>query len=235
MANSISELYRKLKTRELDGTTKITYQEITEDVIIDENNFIHDSNLVDISASSIKWFEYKQVNQHAKTIEDHKQKRELFRQLKFAMEKQGDKIQSLVFKQYELIAYRQELHSSIGRYDEKFIMLLNRSNSYGQNWWKPVLWAIGFTSLFYYLITIFQSPEISGMDFSGAGVSHLWYILWKNFGVFFQMLNPVHIIDKISEGAQYISKMTYFLDYLYRIILSYLIFQTISAFRKYVK
>jgi hypothetical protein len=196
---------------------------------------IRDSNLVDISTSSIKWFEYEQINQRAETIEDFTQKREIFRQLKYAMEKQGDRIQSLVFKQYEMIAYRQELHSSTGRYDEKFIMLLNRSNSYGQNWWKPVLWAIGFTALFYYLLTISQSPEISGIDFTRGGVSHLLDVLWKNFSVFFQILNPVHVIDKINEGAKDISKMTYLLDYFYRIILSYLIFQTISAFRKYVK
>jgi hypothetical protein len=196
---------------------------------------INDSDITNILSSSVKWFHYKQLNENIHTQENYLQKREIFRQLKFAMEKQGDRIQSLVFKQYEMIAYRQEVHASKGRWDERFIMLVNRSNSYGQNWWKPILWAIGITVLFYYFITIAQSPDINGIQLSGVGASRLGNVLWKNFGVFFQMLNPVHLIEKINEGAQEISKMTYFLDYLYRIILSYLIFQTISAFRKYVK
>jgi len=151
------------------------------------------------------------------------------------MEKQGDRIQSLEFKQYEMIAYRNALNLSKGKIGERLIMWVNRSNSYGQNWWKPVLWAIGITALFYFLITTAQSPDINGVEFSRNGANRLWSTLWKNLGVFFQMLNPVHLIDKMSEGAQEINKMTYFLDYLYRIIISYLIFQTISAFRKYVK
>jgi|GEM_PF-2301565 hypothetical protein len=215
---------------------------------------IENSNLTDISASTTKWFSLTQlranwpkkkwfktfrmavpVSMRALYLHHCRQQRELFRQLKFAMEKQGDRIQSLEFKQYEMIAYRNALNLSKGKIGERLIMWVNRSNSYGQNWWKPVLWAIGITALFYFLITTAQSPDINGVEFSRNGANRLWSTLWKNLGVFFQMLNPVHLIDKMSEGAQEINKMTYFLDYLYRIIISYLIFQTISAFRKYVK
>jgi hypothetical protein len=51
-----------------------------------------------------------------------------------------------------------------------------------------------------------------------------------------QMLNPVHSLKSLFnvEEAE-ISGWVHFWDYFYKIVLSYFIFQTISAFRKYSK
>ncbi len=198
---------------------------------------IENVNLTQISSSLVTWFEMKQLDPNVNGSQDfYKKRRELFRQLKYAMEQQGDRIQSLVFKQYEMISYRREINSfPVHTLGERFIMCVNRSNDYGQNWWRPVLLTLGFTAIFYYFITIIQSPQIGSLEISRQGIANLSCSLSKNFGVFFQMMNPAHPTDIISEGNKEIYRTSNFLDFIYRIILSYLIFQTISAFRKYVK
>lgn len=163
------------------------------------------------------------------------QKRELYRQLKYALEKQGDKIQSLVFKKYEMKAFKEELRLTKKWFSyEKFILWVNQSNDYGQNWLKPALLAFVVTFVFYLVLTashsdlLLLSPAETMED-----VRQTMYVWWNNKKIFVQLLNPAQDMEKMFNDKHPIGFTTYFLSYTHKLILSYLIFQVISAFRKY--
>lgn len=151
--------------------------------------------------------------------EQDRKLREIFRQLKFAMEKQGDRVQALEFKKYEMVAFRKELKSSkFFLHWDRIIMFFNRSNSYGQNWYKPVVFTLLSNLIFYFFIT--NSLDIN----------------WKtNFSGYWRLLNPAHYQDKIFDSVSNFNCSASFWDLVQRIFVSYFIFQTVSAFRKYIK
>lgn len=204
------------------------------------------SSLFELSTTSVEWFDVKALNtvsptdilfstgltlkNPAKAIEAEAQniRKELFRQLKFAMEKQGDQFNKLFFKKEEMAAYRKELRCHpISRRNagDKLILWFSRSNDYGFNWLKPLLLIFGFTLVFYILLAVAYAS--CGFSINYLGASAYNFIL---------LLNPTRkITDLFHMGDQVTpSLLFYTLDFLQRLVLSYLLFQMISAFRKYL-
>jgi hypothetical protein len=226
---------------------------------------IENSDLSQISTSNVTWFTEENVKQYEinlngdkkkglklqgieiqksvyelykkNTLNAIKQRRELFRQLKYALEKQGDKIQSLVFKRYEMSALKMELRLTRNWWHyERWILRLNQSNDFGQNWFKPVLWTLAITLFFFCLITIIQSPNYiwsSQLLIDSDSLGEIFSFWWKNKIKLIQLFSPVQLLDKLYDKTEDIYSIVYFLFYLHKIILSYLIFQIVSAFRKY--
>jgi hypothetical protein len=225
---------------------------------------IIDSNLSQISTSAVKWFSLKKLEDRPrkrnsafwkryvpskngiifkgsldsdKEVSHFRKTRELFRQLKFAMEKQGDKIQSLIFKQAEMAAFKKELQLTRPFWSrDRFVLWLNQSNDYGQNWVKPALFAFGFTTLFYGLIVISHSAKLGWTPASSwVDIRNTFYAWQDSKKMIPQLLNPIHSMDKLLGEDAIISGYTLTIDYLLRLILAYFIFQTVSAFRKFSK
>ena len=224
---------------------------VSEFYNVDLNSFkkitIKTSILSEIIASNVTWFRKEQLHPEAGISKElmeieWRNNREVFRQLKYSMEKQGNKIQSLDFKSYEMESYKQELlQQSLSNENagNKFILWLNQSNDYGLNFLKPLFYIFVFTIIFYCLIVVGISEKLC---FSlGGGCEDIKSTIkeFKSYSCGLpKMLNPIYDFSKAfpsTKDKTDISFWVSFIDFLYRILLSYLIFQLISAFRKFVK
>lgn len=223
---------------------------------------IKQSNISGIIASGVNWFNYISivkksntknknliyrinrniilaVNKHDssdKNVIEFNGLRELFRQLKFVMERQGNKIQALEFKQYEMQAYKQELKLTKRFFNlERIILWANQSNDHGQNWFKPILLGVIFTILFLWLIILSSSPELSiKPSFNISDVKYTLSTFWENLKYFPNLMNPAYRLKDIFIEQNFVYTFgSYFWALIQRISIAFFIYQTITAFRKY--
>lgn len=218
---------------------------------------VYNSNLSKIISSYTRWFNYeslaKPIDEIKKLKGDPSSKggfkqvlkeqveirylglREIFRQLKHAMESQGDKVEALNFRSYEMEAYFNYLKMSTPwHHKNRLILFLGKTNEHGINWIRPLFILGGVTILFYILILYSIHPNFR----FGFGELQLKYFLsetWNYKKDVIEILNPTHNISKIFPEKFYVSGYALGYDVLYKIIFSFLVFQIISAFRKFVK
>ena len=168
-----------------------------------------------------------------------KTNREVFRQLKYAATKQGDAVQSLVFQGDEMNQFNKELECysfQWKRVGNKLMMTFNRSNDYGNNWVKPVLLLFCINIIFFVLITIAQSGLFNWRIARNLDdLSKTWEVLWENNGAYWNILNPVRKLSDVYKNKGPYDGTTIFWDCFDRLVLSYFLFQIVSAFRKYSK
>lgn len=142
-------------------------------------------------------------------------KRDTYRTLKNVMIRNNDQQEALVFYQKE-IEHHWQITKWRKEFANKMILAFNKyTNNFGLNWWKPLLWLIGF-SIFLY------SCLLNNLD-----MPVLVFEYWNNW---FEFLNPTHK-TKFIQGSWDFG--TYAIDFSFRIIEGLLIYQTIQAFRKY--
>lgn len=184
---------------------------------------ITDSQISEVIASNVRWPDdiYTSSGGVKDNVDTLARKRENYRQLKQAMNSQGNKFEALYFEEKETKAYHEWLTQMPGRYRDKFILWTNRSNDHGRNWARPILLMLLSAFLFYILIVL------------SLPIHTNWYTaLWGRIDIFLQLLNPAHNITNIHKDiTQYDAAMLW--DTLARISSGYFIFQTIRAFRKY--
>lgn len=201
---------------------------------------IYNSILTEIQAANVSWFDDDKLNvTTSKNNEIFKQKREIYRQLKYALEKQGNKILSLRFKALEMKTFKKESFSSAKWYkrifnNDRLILWLEQTNDYGNSWIKPVLLAIVFAIIFHFFIIIGVSEELSFcINFSSESFNTTCKIYCENLKSLPQLMNPTHLLYRIFPGED-LSFKVHLLDYLLKIVMTFFIFQTVSAFRKYI-
>lgn len=204
---------------------------------------VYNSVLTEIITSNVKWFDHNNLNPKlSPETDDYTYKREIYRQLKYALEKQGNKIESLKFRSLEISAFKSELFSK-HRYfikrifnNDRFILWLGQTNNFGLNWFKPVLLFLGFSLLFYFLITIGVSEKLFySINLSYSSFKITFEELGKYFYAYPQLMNPVHAIDRIFSDHVAFSFPVHLFDFLLKVFLAFFIFQIISAFRKFMK
>jgi hypothetical protein len=211
-----------------------------------------DSRIDNIYAFGVEWFDKNQLHvdeEETSTLKILSQKREIYRQLKLASEKQSDKITSLFFKAREIQLHQEVLEnkkkqsfsgkrSQISHLFQKQSDLisinLGKTNNHGQNWIMPLIWIIAITLSFYPFLMILSDPKIS---FAWNWTPEGWNLFWDKFGkhgkAIPQLFNPARRLSDLFENTN--SFWLHFLDGLHRIILAFFIFQIVSAFRKFVK
>jgi hypothetical protein len=176
------------------------------------------------SLSEIKYYSVNWPNVINLGSTNYREKREAYRQLKIAAEKQGDRVQSLMFERNEIVHYRNELKTTKGKFGDRFILATNFfSNNHGQSWLWAFLWIIGLVTLFHFIIQI-----------SLLGLSQAAFCWKENASKAFLLLNPVHDARIISLDI-YNNFTATLIDSLSRIIIGYLIFQLVRSFRKYTR
>ncbi|MBT1687388.1 hypothetical protein [Dawidia soli] len=206
---------------------------------------IKHSLLEEIKFASCTWFSFDQLRSHMSsenvllnTNEQGRARREAFRQLKQASEKQGNRIQSLEFQAHELKALEQEL--SFTRkflFEDRLILLLSKTNRYGLSWTVAFSWVFGLTIAFYIPMALLASKGISWLPPYSitAAFKSLCSVLWDHIGIFLQMFNPAHSPTSLLDNKTNLSPWYFLLDGIHRIVAAFLIVQLVSAFRKYVK
>ncbi|MFL0682008.1 MAG: hypothetical protein ACJLTB_02075 [Algoriphagus aquaeductus] len=199
---------------------------------------IIDSRVDNIFVNGGRWFETNQL-QFPESKKDQgkilSQKREIYRQLKLASEKQSDRITALEFKAKEVETHRLYLELGKVKKADRWAILAGTTNNHGQDWIKP-LWSIILISLgFFFPLFFIADPEINFWpDVSKAGWNFFWSKLSDHSKVIPQLFNPARRVSDMFEVIQY-PFWVYFLDGLHRILLAFFIFQIVSAFRKFVK
>lgn len=228
------------------GKTRFINMDMSLFGIID----IYDSFLEDIKYSNVTWFDKNQLNIPKDGLSKEQkeiyigQKREVYRQLKYAAEKQGDRPQALAFKANEFTIYHQLLDLRIDQAKnnkwqlrgEKWSLQLGLfTNRLGQNWLRPLIQIIVITFIAYPLFIIAALPELTWWPIGnkiafGDAMSEMWHLL----GVLPQLFNPVRSLAKVFE-LENLPRIIYLWDTIHRIILTFYIYQIITAFRKYFK
>ncbi|MEQ9102151.1 MAG: hypothetical protein RIF36_17110 [Imperialibacter sp.] len=165
-------------------------------------------------------------------------KKEIYRQLRVAADNQGDRILSTDYKSLELKYYRKELRNSKRWYNKDRIVLgLSTTNDMGLNWSKPLGILILLTLFMYFPIVISASSDLSmanvyplnEIDFGKSFDTYCQYSYFLP-----QMLNPARVLERSFDYIDHkFGAFTW--DALHRIGLAFLIFQMVSAFRKYIK
>lgn len=200
-----------------------------------ENIEINDSNFSEIITANVRWFDPEKILKKSKDCKDFGENRDLFRQLKYSMLKQGDRVQALFFKRYEMQALRKQLLLMKGHTGEKAMLWMNGSNDHGQSWIKPMMLGLLFTCLFYSLFIISTAPELTDhFSLSTDDLVATLKVIPMYFQIALKFLNPTHTYSSLDSGIRDNIPGNLF-DIVQRIVISYFIFQTISAFRKYIK
>ncbi len=198
---------------------------------------IDNSQLDEIKASSVQWFEDKQLSVGMDSQSEEvkfRGRREVYRQLKKALKTNGNQIDSLEFQAREMRAYRNELKKR-GRYScpDRVIMCVSMSNNYGLSWWKPT-WIIALITFAFYLLMLplFSNNINYTPACSFEEVKITFMEVWNNFHVFWQLFNPTRKFSNVYGAIN--SAWLHFLDLFQRLLLGIFIFQIIKGFRRFV-
>lgn len=224
---------------------------------------IHDVLFSQIVASNTTWFlknaiglvdetQYKkdihlfrqkkqreEVQRRKNTLALHFQSaRETARQLKYAMEQKSDRVQSLVFRSWEMDYYRKFMSITTGKKSDRLILWLALTNNFGQSWLRATWIFLSISFALYVPIALLTSPELEPWSISLTIpdiMNSLRVVFVTSLAYWPQMLNPVHDLSKIVTPGMKLPLSIHFIDLLYRIVDSFFIFQIIVAFRKYHK
>lgn len=219
------------------------------------NIHIVDSVLIDIICVRVTWFSEDQLlrsdlerllNNYDNDERKHQYisghygiRREIYRQIKYALEKQGDRTQALRFQARELDAHHKELKFNEKRhFNDTLTLWFSRTNKMGVNWLRPLAWLFGSTVFFFLLfvwilsdnLEMYYPPKI--IDFSASFSEYQKYL-----HILPQLFNPARVLERMLpvEEGKHLNGWIYLIDAIHRIILAFFIFQIVSAFRKYVK
>lgn len=162
-----------------------------------------------------------------------KNKRETFRILKTQLLLNQNSIDALKFSSLEVKAYTKQLHQNIfvdkqiKKYWQNYSLLkLNWiSNKHGLSWWRGVVFTF-LIGLFFFYFSILSTDNyvFSLCDFEYSD-------FLNSIKYYFEFMLPTHKIDYLINEKP--TAGFYFWDFLGRIFVSYGIYQTIQAFRKF--
>ncbi|RQO77800.1 hypothetical protein DBR40_07440 [Pedobacter sp. KBW01] len=224
---------------------------------------LHNVILTDISSSNVTWFsplqlenrriitnrlELKKAKKQRKHYEIEYARnnlyralssvREVYRQLKFASQKQGDVPLSLEFQRHEMHYYKQAVAVLRPRqWSEYLILWSSGSNNYGQSWLRALTGLLFFSALSYIPVGFYASSKLDYHHFATSwnDLPVNLKVLWDNIVMWVVLLNPTHRIKDLSDNIDDFPSVVYVFDLLSRIVVSYFIFQMVSAFRKFSK
>ena len=151
-------------------------------------------------------------------VDSEEKKQDTYRLLKNVAQENHDAPQAIEYYAGEMETYLRVLSKQKGRHIDKAILAINRrTNNFGLNWVLPIGWILLCGSIFYILLLYSLSLSPSNLGY------------WDQFFVF---LNPAHSSAFIGAPVDW-GFWSYTIDFLFRIIETTLIYQTIIAFRKY--
>ena len=194
-------------------------------------NFFNDVLMTDSVVSEINYGNVTWCNEinnsYMERTDSFFQSKEIYRQLKSIMINNHDKISELKFHKLEMNAYLNGVLLKPGKYAEKFILGTNYiSNNHGLSWTWSFWWIIGISLIVFNLNKFLLG--YNGFDSS---------LFFEDAANWLLSINPVRKFSDVYKGHNlgWQQGLAQFIDVFMRIVYSYLIFQFISAFRKYVK
>ncbi|MDP1744660.1 MAG: hypothetical protein Q8L90_03730 [Bacteroidota bacterium] len=123
-------------------------------------------------------------------------------------------------------------------WNERIILWSSQTNDFGQNWIKPLALLFLFSFVCYIPVGFLTSDTLNYDKFANSWIDirqNVKIVCWDNIRNWLVLLNPAHRIKDIDENIDKYSHWVYFWDLLGRVVISFFIFQTVSAFRKFHK
>lgn len=171
------------------------------------------------------WRKDKNLRNDSQVISYLNKKRETFRQLKYAMSKQGDSVNEQKFHSLELSSYLETISFKKDRETWVIVYFSKIFSDFGQSLWRPIKGlALGHYILFLALIG-FGFYNNLNISFTHATYDSFKYA----FGEFFRLMNPLRKPDDNFIGYYVL------IDLLMRIWSSYMIYNIIRATRRFIK
>ncbi len=191
-----------------------------------ESFIFKNSKMLEVFLADTKLPHAKDINKNVK--DSNEQRRLALGQFKKVYENQGDTVRALEMRAQEMEVYRQLLRENKeikNRNVERFNLFLNRwSNYYGTNW----LLATGMTMA---MVWLFFSAYCWAIGYRfGDDMEQFWLL----FSHSFEFLNPIRKQPSFIEEDK-VTPLARIIDYVGRIFISYMVYQTIQAFRKFGK
>lgn len=166
-------------------------------------------------------------------------RREIYRQLKFVSQRQGDMPEVHRFQAQEMRVYQQITKFQRPKmWSEFWILWASQSNKFGQSWTTALWLLIPFSFAAYLPVGFLTSETLDYNDFSldpDNLLINLKVVFWDNLKMWIILLNPAHRIKDLTEHIDKYPSIVYLFDLLSRIVVSYFLFQIVSAFRKFSK
>lgn len=181
---------------------------------------ISNTNMIEVIPVNIKWC---YINIYSESLAA---KKENYRQLKLINQKNEDVDAKLKFEKYEMHTFLKLIRENNGDYKDRFILTTNYlSNDFGLSWIRATLILLTVSIVAYTLIKI--------------QLGHIYFdknMIADEIGYFLNFINPVHVFEKVFITTNQVNTNgAILIDSLAKIINAYLLFQLVSAFRKYSK
>jgi hypothetical protein len=181
--------------------------------------------ILNLKNKEFDYFERRRVNKIPEVRDYFMRSREIYRQLKYALGKQGDIVNEQKFHALEMRAYNWSLSWKNNFWTKLAIKFSYWFSDFGQSIWRPLLWL--FTGHFILFIFLLASGNF------GQGLWLSIHPTWQGFqtGVekFFKLINPLRRDENAFSGFSVLT------DLLMRIWSSYMIYNIVRAARRFIK
>ncbi|SJZ85536.1 hypothetical protein [Sediminibacterium ginsengisoli] len=170
----------------------------------------------------LQLFKTARLRTHNDVISYYGKQREIYRQLKYAMAKQGDVVNEQHFHALEMEAYDKSLLWSKSRWTKMILKLSRWTSDYGQSVIKPIIWL--FTVHFILFSILVYNNYFPNLQFS---TQPNWQGFKDGINYYFETINPFR---KTESGLSFVV-----IDLTMRIWSSYMIYNFIRASRRFIK
>jgi hypothetical protein len=152
-------------------------------------------------------------------------KKDVFKQIKYALSKQGDYINEKLFYCLEMTTYNKSLPLNIKNFSTKLILFLSKiTSNYGLSLKRPLILILTNCIPFYLLVLKEKIPGVYSTSFFSS--THLG--ICNAIAQFLYMLNPLRKFELDLNGSALI------FDIWIRIISSYAIYNIIRVTRRFI-
>lgn len=158
-------------------------------------------------------------------IRYYEKKREVLRQLKYSLSKQGDVVNEQKFHSQEMRAYEKVL-SYDGDFWTKYIIKFSYCFSdFGQSMSRPIIGLLGIHAILFSILVLFGA--LAPLHFSiDDPTSHGF---WKGIYEYVRLLSPLRKAEDTFQGGFIL------IDVFIRLWASYMIYNIIRASRRFIK
>ena len=152
----------------------------------------------------------------------HFEQRDLYRQLKYAMESQCDRVQALEFQEREMRFLFKDLKMTDP--DWWAVGFSQITSDHGRNWFKPFFQLVVASFLFFFPIMM-----LLGTSYTFDVPGYHFLSEWMHF------MNPLQFdfITELVESGKHESRIALILFMLWKTVFFLWVYQIIAAFRKY--
>jgi hypothetical protein len=183
-------------------------------------NFLN-SSINEVSAQNVNWNDSVENSETQTKREKANVRREYYRQLKLLYARQKDRENELLYRKKELTNHLRSIGLFSKNGQTKITLWLSRvTNDFGTNWGRASFWIFVMALLF-----------MAGFQIG------LNQVVSLDFRILVGVFNPAHRLSNIVSSAslEKLPGIVYILDFVSRVVMGFLIFQFIRAFRKYNK